>query len=338
MFFSQLYSSADDMDDNISFRLANEQDIQAILEMSKGIYGGRDYLPYAIHGWFQANDRHMFVAELQGKVIGFQAAVITDGGHSILCHSLRIHKEYRGRGYSYYMKLQTIDSMLVINPGAASIRHLILQDNIPMKRLSEKMGYKAIMERNTLRFENVPTRCSDAFKGMYCKDSELYELGVQDAIEFALNRRKFDRLFPNNIMMVQRQAYEVMPENAEFIFKDGDRMFTDLSTEKLRQNSIPKSFSHGREVKRVDGHSWACGLYATDPHAFKSHLIRQVMVAIEELKQCRGKTDMEVFCATNLDFDAEVIFKEVVLSLEQDGNAIRTFSEECTVLYEKDLQ
>ena len=138
--------------------------------------------------------------------------------------------------------------------------------------------------------------------------------------------------------MVQRQAYEVMPENAEFIFKDGDRMFTDLSIEKLRQNSIPKSFSLGRKVKRVDRHSWTCDLYTTDPHAFKSHLIRQVMVAIEELKQSKGKTDVEVFSATNLDFDAGVIFKEVVLSLEQDGNAIRTFSEECTVLYEKDLQ
>ena len=145
-------------------------------------------------------------------------------------------------------------------------------------------------------------------------------------------------MYINNIMMVQRQAYEVMPENAEFIFKDGDRMFTDLSTEKLRQNSIPKSFSLGRKVKRVDRHSWTCDLYTTDPHAFKSHLIRQVMVAIEELKQSKGKTDVEVFSATNLDFDAGVIFKEVVLSLEKDGNAIRTFNEECMVLYEKDLQ
>lgn len=324
------------MDDTISLRVANRQDIQAILEVSKGIYGGKDYLPHVIHQWFKAQDKYMFVAELQGKVIGFEAATIIDGGHTIVCQSLRIHQEYRGRGYSYQMMSGVIDRTLDIQPGAAKIVRIVVeQDNIPMKTLSRKMGYKAIMERRVCGFENIPKKNSNVFKGMMCCNEvePLHKLGVEDAVEFALNQRKFDLVFPNNILMVQRQAYELMAENAEFVFKEDDKMFTDLSTEELRQDLIPKSFSHGRKVKRVDCHSWLCHIYTTDRDEFINHMKRQMMVAIEELEQSKEKTEVEVFYTTNLDFDAGVIFKEV-LCLEQDDNVTRDLG---IVLYEKDL-
>ena len=63
------------MDGSISLRLANEQDIPAILEVSEGIYGGMDYLPLKINQWFKSKARYMFVAEVQGKLSGSKQRV-----------------------------------------------------------------------------------------------------------------------------------------------------------------------------------------------------------------------------------------------------------------------
>jgi ribosomal protein S18 acetylase RimI-like enzyme len=89
------------MNDKISLRFAKEDDFKDVLEISEGVYDGRDYLPHEFHCLLKTTNKLVFLAEVQGKVIGLQVVDIVDDGHTFVIKALRIHKDFRGRGYSY---------------------------------------------------------------------------------------------------------------------------------------------------------------------------------------------------------------------------------------------
>ena len=228
-----------------------------------------------------------------------------------------------------------IDYVIGTERGMSKARHVTDQSNIPMIRLSDKMGYKAIMERRVCRLEDVPRKNSVSLKSLLSlHNGELHELELQDAVEFIFNQRKFGLVFPEKRVMVGRLAYELIPENAEFVFEVGDKIFTDLNPDEMSRDLIPNSLSHGRRVTRIKYHRWISHIFTNDQLEFKCHLIRQMLAAMENLEQDADKRDIEVLYPANLDFDAREIFKEVLCLREQDGVIIELAS---TLVYERNI-
>ena len=93
-------------------------------------------------------------------------------------------------------------------------------------------------------------------------------------------------------------------------------MLKDLSADQLRQGISPRSFSHGRHIRRIELQSWICSIYANERDVFKEHLIQQLMAVVEQLERTGSKTCLEVVCLPVLDFDEKEVFKEV-LGLEE---------------------
>ena len=310
-------------DHQLAVRLAKEQDFQDVLKVSQGVYDGRDYLPFVFHRWLKTPGKYMFVGELHGKIIAFQAANVIDGGQTIYCQSFRIHQEYRGKRLSYCMLAEAINQVHRIAP-RAKIRYQVLESNRKIEHFSRRLGYKIVMKKWLSGFPIKQNLF--ALRNLY-DEGELHELNREDAVDFVLDKRNFDHILPNKILVVLKEPYELIPANSDRVFIEGDKMFTDLSTDELRHASTPRSLSHGRLLHHVRQQTWICNIYAKERGAFKSHLTRHVMAAVELQAKTERKTGLEVLRATDLDFDVREVFREG-LGLEEDFI-------ECVVCYEK---
>lgn len=228
------------------------------------------------------------------------------------------------------MMTEVVKQIHRFTPGASKVRYMTLESNQKIKRFSQRLGYKCVMEKLLngfpIPFENVA-----AFKGLYNGRKELHELTIEDAVHFVLEQRRFDHIIPNKIMVVLLEPYELMPDNANWVFKEGDKMFADLTIDQLQCVSVtPRSFSHGRLLHRVKQQSWICNIYANERDVFKAHLIRHLMAAIEQLEKTRRKTGLEILRSPDLDFDARKVFREVLDDLQEDVT-------ECVMCYDKKI-
>jgi hypothetical protein len=184
------------------------------------------------------------------------------------------------------------------------------------------------LERNEFIFEITESNTA-LFRGIYNEFKELHEMEGKDAVEFVLNQRKFDPILPEKIMLVREHPCEITQANAGIAFQDGDKMFTDVSTRELRQDSLPRSFSHGGMGARVKLQNWICNIYANERDTFKAHLIRQLMAAIEQLEKIGRKSVFQVIYSRNLAFDAMEVLKELP-GFEQDVHIVT----DCILVYE----
>lgn len=56
-------------DSQLEFAIATERDFEEILAISKGIYGGLDYLPSRYHAWIHELNRTVVLAKKNGVVV-----------------------------------------------------------------------------------------------------------------------------------------------------------------------------------------------------------------------------------------------------------------------------
>lgn len=60
-------------DSQLEFAIATERDFEEILAISKGIYGGLDYLPSRYHAWIHEPNRTVVLAKKNGVVVRARA-------------------------------------------------------------------------------------------------------------------------------------------------------------------------------------------------------------------------------------------------------------------------
>ena len=78
--------------DAITFRLAEPDDFDEIVKLSKGIYEGHDYLPLKFHNWLQTNNMAVILAHSSdNKLIGLVAYSIVDDHQTFVRRAERIH-------------------------------------------------------------------------------------------------------------------------------------------------------------------------------------------------------------------------------------------------------
>ena len=81
----------------IAYRKAVKSDIPSILDLSKFIWEGTDYIPYVVERWISSSNPFIVaVDDEKYMVVGFEHATIY--GNSMLIEGLRVHPEYRSNG------------------------------------------------------------------------------------------------------------------------------------------------------------------------------------------------------------------------------------------------
>jgi GNAT superfamily N-acetyltransferase len=76
-------------------------DRAAVEEISKGIYGGNDYLVSSFDKWAASASRHMLgLFSSNGQLVALEVLTLFDGGKSAMFQALRVHPAFRGKGFA----------------------------------------------------------------------------------------------------------------------------------------------------------------------------------------------------------------------------------------------
>ncbi|XP_035826099.1 histidine N-acetyltransferase [Aplysia californica] len=86
------------MTSEVGIRRARMSDYSAVVDGIGDVYWGRDYLPALYTGFLQDPDCFSFVAEVDGKVVGFYAGELVDNKQTLYKMAGRVKDEYKGQG------------------------------------------------------------------------------------------------------------------------------------------------------------------------------------------------------------------------------------------------
>ena len=86
----------------VLFRFALQDDKTELLEMSKDVYGGLDYLPCYYNEWIEEAEkilprRFNFVGVLEDQLVAFFSLLFFSGKTSMIMSAMRVHPNFRGR-------------------------------------------------------------------------------------------------------------------------------------------------------------------------------------------------------------------------------------------------
>ncbi|XP_043359663.1 probable N-acetyltransferase 16 [Dermochelys coriacea] len=131
-------------DPQLQFVVATEKEFEEILAMSKGIYGGLDYLPSRYHAWIREPNRTVVLAKKNGAVIGLQSVCVVDAGETALVEGLRVAPWERGKGVAGVLQRFCTELVKQQHPGV-KVSRLTRDDKLGPKdfkkyRLITKQG------------------------------------------------------------------------------------------------------------------------------------------------------------------------------------------------------
>lgn len=142
----------------IEFRKLNHEDYEDILDISKDIWDGTDYLPQVFHNW--VDNKGIFLGGVdkeKNKVVAVARLSILNDGSGWM-EGLRVHKDYRGQKLGRRISEELLErakealTQGIINKIAFST-HIT---NIESRTMMESLNFK-VKQANTLAIKNNST-------------------------------------------------------------------------------------------------------------------------------------------------------------------------------------
>ncbi|KAL8176945.1 UNVERIFIED_CONTAM: putative N-acetyltransferase 16 [Gekko kuhli] len=130
----------------LEFAVATEKEFEEILAMSKGIYGGLDYLPSRYHSWIREPNRTVVLAKKNGAVIGLQSVYIVDAGETVLVEGLRVAPWERGKGVAGLLQRFCLEMVKEKHP-AVKVSRLTRDDKLGPK---DFVKYRVVTKQGIL--------------------------------------------------------------------------------------------------------------------------------------------------------------------------------------------
>ena len=267
-------------------RLARESDFQAILEISEGLYDGRDYLPNVFFQWLNDANRYIIIAEMESKVIGLSVLHVVDAGKTIVHQAMRIHPKYRGQNLGTKFS-QRIEQYTREHFPTVEIERLVAGSYSPMAQaMAKRLSFEPFRSFNSCE---LPIQCdtfltfqetfltSKVFKFM--TKGEFENLIVQNTYTGKLNG-----VIAKNTFVIQYYPYDVLPSNCSNGLLEKQDCFyvhTNADTKAIQ------SLSHGRMVPKVKCMNWLATIYTSDAELLRIHIAKQLKSAI---LQSKGKS------------------------------------------------
>jgi len=129
--------------DKCQVRLARESDREDLIQISKGIWDGHDYLPQLLNRWI--NEPYFFVCEYEGKVIAcLKLSLFPD--HVLSFEGLRVHQKYQGQGIATMMNRHLFSFARGLqrqNP-SLSYEFCTYYKNVESLHLTQKLGFRTV--------------------------------------------------------------------------------------------------------------------------------------------------------------------------------------------------
>lgn len=266
--------------EEVRFRLARLNDFDEVVNLSRGIYKGHDYLPLEFHRWMKMGDFAVMVAVVGEKLVGLRAGFIVDDGKTCIRRAGRVLPEYRGRGVSKKLS-QVLDEYVRHNfPSVIRVRFVTRYNDFSENSLAK---LKTIRQFEALSYDIGREEAPRAKE----KSQEIPAVGIARCTKEYISDVIFSspagqQLCSDGILLYDRLPFELRSSNFEKLLEEFENL--EFYTEKCCANSFPKSFSFGCVTPRVDYIHWTTYIYASDVCLYQAHLLHQFKRACEAIK------------------------------------------------------
>lgn len=251
------------IEDRATVRKVRLSDCDDILEISRHIWEGHDYVPQILDEWLKNPKCHTYGVETDDRLVGIGNLRLTDRNQTGWMEGLRVHPDYRRRGYAekltdYFVKL---GSKLKVK----QLRYTTGQGNRISLRLAKKAGFKRIFKMTTARYENIsqtakPERTSRTIT--HITPEEAYEQSKTNGA-----------LIPRAILFYDWKAINATLQGFREIGKDHN-FYATMKNHKL------EALSFGHERSEVP--SWGFTVYALGEDNFTKHFHHQIGIALNK--------------------------------------------------------
>ncbi|XP_042327962.1 probable N-acetyltransferase 16 isoform X2 [Sceloporus undulatus] len=284
-------------DSQLEFTVATEEEFEEVLAMSKGIYGGLDYLPSRYHAWIREPNRTVILAKKNGAVIGLQSIYIIDSGETALVEGLRVAPWERGKGVAG--DLQRFCSQMVKekHPGV-KVSRLTRDDQLGPKdfkkyRVIAKQGILLVRFGAQELLERLDAAELALAEGGFCLEaSELLSEGEVSAVVLAERFRH--EVLPNQTIIQDWQPFKATESNLALLRKKELHWLVDRkdmpSVATLSTRPFPIPLGQDWSYLNIDA-------FGRHPAHLKGQLLRHLRLQLPGL---RGSVMCQLFLEPEL--------------------------------------
>jgi N-acetylglutamate synthase-like GNAT family acetyltransferase len=125
------------------FRKLCYSDQKDILEISRHIWDGNDYLPSVFDQWLEDSCSHFYGIEVDGRVVAVGNLRLIEKGLVGWMEGLRVHPDYRGRGFANLIQDRFLEMAKELN--LQKLRYVTGSENLASLKLAENTGFSRIL-------------------------------------------------------------------------------------------------------------------------------------------------------------------------------------------------
>ncbi|OCT59437.1 probable N-acetyltransferase 16 [Xenopus laevis] len=284
-------------------------DYEEVMSISEGVYSGVDYLPARYHEWLEDPQREMFLARLDGRVVGFESYVLVDAGVTAVFQGLRVASWKRSSGVAGIIQRICIDHLQSNHPDVTTIRLTRVEDppsSVSKYRLlHSKAVVSVILHHDQLdhAVKLLKHRVASA-----CERRPLDALTPEEVLSLFENSCTASGLLPNGLLIQGWLPLSTHRSNLELLLQRGIVWF---HSEHCEETSDCDSTSKSRDASGTicpfsssgflslgtppysvplgDGmHRFDIDLFGTDPISAKTHVLHQLIKGVQLLPPGAG--------------------------------------------------
>ena len=240
-----------------------KSDRESILEISRHIWEGYDYLPSVIDEWLKDPGSYVYGVEVDERLVAIANLRLVDGGRTGWMEGLRVHPDFRGNGYAHVLTRELMEKAKELR--VERLRYTTSTENEASLKLAEKYGFARVFEMSVFWRPNLNAAPSkaDGYLIRQIRPQEVYAL-----------LQASPRLISQKVLIFDWKALDCTLESLETLGKSHESY---VSVEKGEVNSL----SYGSFRRRGEILLWVFTIYATETRGFLSHLYYNVAVALE---------------------------------------------------------
>ena len=246
----------------MKIRKLRSSDRSDVVEISRHVWEGHDYLPGVFESWLNDGNSHFYGVDVDGRIVAVANLRLFEGGRTGWMEGLRVHPDYRGKGYANEMTRFLVRKAEDL--GVERLRYTTEDNNAASLRLASMAGFQRLLEKAV--FWCVKPKKAPTVRGYL-------------PIEEAKPARAFELLETNpslvlhGVLVYDWKVADSALENFEEIGRDHG-FFVALKNGKLDS----MSFGHSRQDLEK---TWGFTVHASDSKGFLAQVSFNMTRALE---------------------------------------------------------
>lgn len=130
--------------ETIFFRAGRDDDLPAVQELCKDVWGGHDYMPSVWLEWLARTDLRIYVIEVDGKIAGFYCLglQINEVDRAGWWQGVRVSPDFKRQGLAGRMLEHAIEESRALK--LERLRYGTGEPNVAMHRVAERYGMRYV--------------------------------------------------------------------------------------------------------------------------------------------------------------------------------------------------